>query len=70
MRADDIVDLRVQDLADQNCILFLWVMNSEIPLALRCIKAWGFEYKTVAFTWVKTERQLITSAVATGLDVF
>ena len=26
----------------------------ELPGALEVIKAWGFEYKTVAFTWVKT----------------
>lgn len=56
MRADDIVKLPVKELADNNAILFLWVMNSEIPLALRCIASWGFVYKTVAFTWVKTTK--------------
>lgn len=35
---------------------FLWVMNSEIPLALDVIKGWGFTYKTLAFTWVKTTK--------------
>jgi len=48
------IDLRPY-LAD-DCILFLWVMNSELPLALRVARAWGFEYKTVAFTWVKTTK--------------
>lgn len=56
MKADDIVNLPIKALADDNAILFLWVMNSEIPLALRCIDAWGFIYKTVAFTWVKTTK--------------
>jgi len=56
MRAQDIIDLKVKDIADDDCILFLWIMNSEIPLALECIKFWGFEYKTVAFTWVKTTK--------------
>lgn len=53
MRGEDIVNLPFAQLADENAVLFLWVMNSEIPLALRCIEAWGFTYKTVAFTWVK-----------------
>lgn len=59
MTAQDIrnlgIDLR-SHLAD-NCILFLWVMNSELPLALQVIKDWGFDYKTVAFTWVKKNKK-------------
>ena len=54
MKARDIIGLPVGDIADTDCVLFLWVMNSEIPLALQCIDAWGFKYKTMAFTWVKT----------------
>lgn len=56
MKGKDIVELPVGDLADKDCVLFLWVMNSEIPLALKCIESWGFTYKTVAFTWVKTTK--------------
>ena len=54
MKADDIVNLPVGGLVANDAVLFLWIMNSELPLALRCIEAWGFTYKTVAFTWVKT----------------
>ena len=56
MKAKDIISLPIGELSDENCILFLWVMNSELPLALECIKSWGFKYKTVAFTWVKTTK--------------
>jgi N6-adenosine-specific RNA methylase IME4 len=56
MTGDDICILPVRELADKDCILFLWVMNSELPLALKVIEAWGFTYKTVAFTWVKTTK--------------
>ena len=56
MKGQDICDLPIKDLSDDNAILFLWIMNSEIPLALDVIKAWGFKYKTVAFTWVKTTK--------------
>jgi len=54
MRADDIVKLPVGSLAAENSLLFLWIMNSELPLGLRCIEAWGFRYVTVAFVWAKT----------------
>lgn len=54
MKPQDIINLPVGAIADDNAVLFLWIMNSELPLALKCIDAWGFKYKTVAFTWVKT----------------
>lgn len=54
MKPQDIINLQVRNLADDDCMLFLWVMNSELPLALRVIESWGFIYKTVAFNWTKT----------------
>lgn len=53
MIATEILRLPVPTIIDKNCALFLWVMDSQIQLALDVIKSWGFEYKTVAFTWVK-----------------
>jgi len=54
MKAEDIENLPVGGIADTDAALFLWVLNSELPLALQCVAKWGFQYKTVAFTWVKT----------------
>jgi len=54
MKAQDIINLPVAEITAKDSVLFLWVMNSELPLALDVIKAWGFMYKTVAFAWVKT----------------
>ena len=57
MTPDNIINLPIAELADNNCILFLWVVNSQIPLALTVINTWGFKYKTVAFTWVKVRKK-------------
>ena len=46
--------LPVGSISSDNSVLFLWTLDSEIPQALGVMEAWGFEYKTVAFTWVKT----------------
>ena len=56
MSGEDICNLPVRHLTKDNAILFLWVLNSELPLAMKVIKSWGFTYKTVAFTWVKTTK--------------
>jgi len=54
MKGQDIVNMPVAEMAAGKSILFLWVMSSKLPLALDVINGWGFTYKTVAFTWVKT----------------
>src|SRR6478735_5941061 len=45
--------LPVSDLAADNCALFLWATDPLLPKAIALIQSWGFEYKTVAFYWVK-----------------
>lgn len=53
MPAHQIRALPVEAMASQNCALFLWVIQSNIPEAVKLIDAWGFTFKTVAFYWVK-----------------
>lgn len=57
MTIDEIEELPVNALADKNSVLFLWTTSPMIPRALEVIDAWGFSYKTVAFTWVKVNRK-------------
>jgi N6-adenosine-specific RNA methylase IME4 len=56
MSNQSICNLPVRDLADDNSILFLWATFPKIQEALDVIKAWGFEYKTVGFTWIKKNK--------------
>lgn len=53
MELEEIKTMPVQDITDKNSVLLLWTTMPCIPWALEIIKTWGFEYKTVAFTWVK-----------------
>jgi N6-adenosine-specific RNA methylase IME4 len=53
MSSLDIKALPVADLAADNCALFLWATWPLLPVALAVGAAWGFEYKTCAFDWVK-----------------
>ena len=54
MTTADICELSIP--ATDNCALFLWAVWPALPDALEVIKAWGFEYKTVAWTWVKLQK--------------
>lgn len=50
----DICKLPIPDLADEDCVLFMWATFPLLQEALEVIKAWGFEYKTLGFSWIKT----------------
>ncbi len=53
MTIEDICSLKVDKIADKDCILFLWATMPKLPEAFKVIKAWGFTHKTTAFTWIK-----------------
>lgn len=44
----------IQDVAADDCVLFLWVCQPLLIETLRMAEAWGFSYKTKAFSWLKT----------------
>ena len=50
----EIGKLPVKEIADEKCILFLWATFPQLKEALTVIEAWGFEYKTLGFLWIKT----------------
>lgn len=56
MTIKDIANLPVKSIADKDCILFIWVTMPKIFDSLQVMEAWGFEYKTCAFVWVKRNK--------------
>jgi len=54
MKIKDICNLPIKNITDNNCILFMWATYPMLKEALQVIEAWGFEYKTIVFCWVKT----------------
>ena len=57
MNNKDICNLPIKDLADDNCVLFIWGTYPKLPEVLEVIKAWGFEYKSIAFQWIKKNKK-------------
>jgi N6-adenosine-specific RNA methylase IME4 len=53
---DEIAALPVSQLAADDCVLFLWVTDPMLDKAFSVIEAWGFQFKTVGFYWVKTNK--------------
>jgi len=57
MKLNDICALPVAEIAAKDSALFLWATYPNLQEAFQVIKAWGFTYKTVAFTWVKRNKK-------------
>jgi len=56
MKIEDIKKLPIGELADDTCVLMLWATFPQLPEALEVINAWGFKYKTLGFSWLKTNK--------------
>jgi len=54
MSLDEMKQMPVSDIADKNSALLMWATYPNLKEALELMEAWGFDYRTVAFTWVKT----------------
>ncbi len=59
MPTEEITALPIADFAADDCCLFLWISWPMLPDAMKLIDAWGFEYKTCAFDWVKAHTKQI-----------
>lgn len=56
MSLDQIKALPVADLAAPDCALFMWGVYPMLREALEVIEAWGFEYKSIGFQWLKLNK--------------
>ena len=52
--------------AEKNSALFLWAVWPSLPEALALIDSWGFEYKTIAFVWVKLNKNSMGTFTGMG----
>lgn len=53
MVQDEICELPVAELAADECVLFMWMCWPQLKQAIAVLDAWGFEYKTCGFSWIK-----------------
>jgi N6-adenosine-specific RNA methylase IME4 len=55
MSFDDLLAMPVESVVREDACLFLWISWPMLIGALDIIKAWGFEYKTCGFAWIKAD---------------
>lgn len=66
MSYKEIMKLPIQDISADNCILFMWATSPAFPQALEVLEAWGFNYSTIGFVWVKSKKDKTGFAFGCG----
>ena len=56
MTLQQLKQMKVQDIAEKDCLLFLWTSSPHLPQAIELMECWGFKYMTIAFVWDKQKR--------------
>ncbi len=59
MDEEELSALAVGDLAADDSVLVMWTCWPVLEWSLRVMRAWGFEYKTCGFCWVKAHAKQI-----------
>jgi N6-adenosine-specific RNA methylase IME4 len=57
MKMSEIKALRLDKIADDNCAMFMWCTFPYLDEQIKLFKHWGFKYRTVGFSWVKTNKK-------------
>jgi len=53
MSMEEIKALPIQDIAADNCAMFLWTTFPYLDEQIKLFEHWGFVYKTLGFSWIK-----------------
>ena len=61
MKMNDIYKMPISKICSDDCFLFIWVTYPRLIEGIKTIEKWGFEYKTCAFSWVKTNKHFPTN---------
>ena len=53
MTIDDMKNLPVGEIANDNCLLFMWITSPFLKIGIDLLTDWNFEFSTIAFVWHK-----------------
>ncbi len=67
MPDEEVLRLPVGELASDKCVLIMWAVWPKLPLAMECVKRWGFKYITGG-SWIKTTKDGSALKMGTGYN--
>lgn len=58
MTLEEIKNLSVQNISADDCFLFMWCTGPKMDWGIDVIKAWGFQFVTIPFVWIKMKNDM------------
>jgi len=55
MPDEDLMQLPISELLNKDSVIFMWATSPRLDFAIDLLRHWGFQYRGIAFTWVKTK---------------
>ena len=53
VKTKDLKKIPITEITSDDCLLFMWVTSPHLEQGIELGKAWGFDFRTVAFVWDK-----------------
>ena len=53
LKTNELMAIPINKISKDDCLLFMWVTSPHLDQSIELGKAWGFDYRTVAFVWDK-----------------
>ncbi len=56
----------IDEISEPNSVMYMWTTGPMMLTSCLLMESWGFQYKTVAFTWIKTNKNGINLTTNKG----
>jgi len=72
MSLAELIGMRpyIDSIANDNSVMFMWATGPIMPDALKVMEYWEFDYRTIAFTWIKTNPKGTGRSLDTGQPLY
>lgn len=57
LTTEEISEFPVETISKKHSILLLWTTSTKMEESIKVLKSWGFQYRGIAFVWVKTTKE-------------
>ena len=53
MPIKEMEQMKINEIADDDCLLFMWVTSPFLKIGIDLMNKWGFDFSTIGFVWYK-----------------
>ena len=59
MPIKEMEQMKINEIADDDCLLFMWVTSPFLKIGIDLMNKWGFDFSTIGFVWYKEKIKVV-----------